>query len=77
MFQSDKFGVQKVVPTIQLASLLPLSQAQHDFGSTVLLEFSVLLNRHAHPTPAWEPKCLKEYVSPTVEGGVIPKFQCE
>lgn len=76
MFQSNKFAVQKVVSTIQSASLLPLSPAQHDIESTILLDFSVLLNRHQHPTHAWEPKCLKEYVSPTVEG-VIPKFQCE
>lgn len=77
MFQSNKFAVLKVVPKIQLASLLPVSQAQHGTESTVLLEFSVLLNRHQHPAHAWEPKCLKEYVSPIVEGGGIPKFQCE
>lgn len=26
---------------------------------------------------AWDPKCLKEYVSPIVEGGGIPTVQCE
>lgn len=75
MFQSNRFAVQKVLSTIQLASLLSLSQAQCDIESTVLLEFSDLSNRHPHPTHAWEPKCLKEYVSPIVEGGGIPKFQ--
>ena len=34
----NRFVVQKVVSTIQLAALLPLSQAQHDIESIVLLE---------------------------------------
>jgi len=40
-------------------------------------EFSVLLNRHLHPTPAWDLKCLKEYFADVVEGGVLLKFQYE